>query len=130
MSKVHGQIPLASGTATIGADGLPTAISATFDLTNFGTGNVNRRRGSARPLLRGREVSDHHVRRALGEGQATAFTLTGDLTIHGVTKTVNIATTLDATAVPKGKKHFAYSGTTTFDRRDFGMTSARCSNGT
>jgi polyisoprenoid-binding protein YceI len=56
------------------------------------------------------------------KGSPKAFTLTGDLTIHGVTKTVNIATTLDATAVVKGKKHYAYSGTTTIDRRDFGMT--------
>ena len=122
LSKVHGQIPLATGTATIADNGLPSAINASFDLTAFGTGNGNR----------DADLRDHYfevakyptitfVEKSV-KGSPKAFTLTGDLTIHGVTKPVNIATTLDATAVVKGKKHYAYSGTTTIDRRDFGMT--------
>lgn len=122
LSKVHGQVPLASGTATIGPDGLPTAINATFDLTGFGTGNS----------FRDSDLRDHYfevakyptitfVERSV-KGKPPSFTLVGDLTVHGITKTVSIATTLDATLVSKGKRNFAYSGTTTFDRRDFGIT--------
>ena len=42
LDRVHGQIPLASGTASIGANGVPTAIPATFDVTQFSTQNANR----------------------------------------------------------------------------------------
>jgi len=122
LSKVHGQVPLASGTATIGADGLPTAINATFDVTSFGTGNS----------FRDADLRDHYFEVAKYptitfvetsvKGKPPAFTLIGNLTIHGVTKTVSIATTLDATLVSKGKRNYAYSGTTTFDRRDFGIS--------
>lgn len=122
LSKVHGQVPLASGTATIADNGLPSAINASFDLTTFATGNT----------YRDADLRDHYfevtkfptisfVEKSV-KGTPKAFTLTGDLTIHGVTKTVNIATMLDGTAVVRGKRHYAYSGTTTIDRRDYGMT--------
>jgi len=117
VSEVHGQITLATGSATIAENGLPSAINATFDLTTFGTGNGTR----------DADLRDHYLPPAITfveksvKGNPKAFTITGNLTIHGVTKTVNIATTLDTTAVVQGKKHYAYSGTTTIDRRDYGI---------
>ncbi len=118
VSKLHGQITLATGSATIAENGLPSAINATFDLATFGTGNGTR----------DADLRDHYLPPTIAfieksvKGNPKAFTITGNLTIHGVTKSVNIATTLDATAVVKGKKHYAYSATTTIDRRDYGMT--------
>ncbi len=55
-------------------------------------------------------------------GTASAFTMTGDLTIHGVTKPVAVAFSVDAVATVRGKKNVSYTGTTKIDRREFGMT--------
>ena len=122
LSKVHGQIPLASGTATIGPDGMPTAVNASFDLANFGTGNDRRDTDLRNNYFEVAKYPALTFVEKSAKGKPSAFVMTGDLTIHGVTKTVNIATKLDNTLVSKGKRHFAYSGTVTFDRRDFGIT--------
>ena len=122
LSKVHGQIPLVSGTATIGANNLPTGINATFDAASLETHND----------FRNSDLRDHYfevakyptitfVERGV-QGKAAAFKMTGDLTIHGVTKPVTVTAQMDGTAVVRGKKHVAYTGTTTIDRRDYGMT--------
>ncbi len=122
LSRVHGQIPLVSGTATIGANNLPTAVNATFDVAALGTQNDNR----------DADLRDHYfevakyptmtfVERGV-QGTAAAFKMTGDLTIHGVTKSVTLTAKVDGSSIVKGKKHVAFSGTTTVDRRDFGMT--------
>lgn len=50
------------------------------------------------------------------------YEVTGDLTIHGVTKSVVLAGKIDGVATINGKKHVAFTGTTTIDRRDYGMT--------
>jgi len=122
LSKVHGQIPLASGAATIGANGLPTAINVTFDVSNETTGNDNRDKDLREHYF---EVATYptltFVERSV-QGTPKSFKLIGDLTIHGVTKPVTLQSTVNATLVSKGKRHFAYSGTATIDRRDFGMT--------
>jgi polyisoprenoid-binding protein YceI len=122
LSKVHGQIPLISGTADIGPNGMPNAINATFDLAKIATDN-DRRDGDLRDNYF--EVAKYPVMtfvETAAKGKPDAFTMTGNLTIHGVTKPVTIQWKLDGTAVLRGKRHFAYSGTTSVDRRDFGMT--------
>jgi len=122
LSKVHGQIPMTSGTATIGANNLPTAINVTFDVASLDTHND----------FRNGDLRDHYfevakyptmtfVERQV-QGTAASFKMTGDLTIHGVTKSVTVTGQMDGSAVVKGKRHVAYSGTATIDRRDFGMT--------
>jgi polyisoprenoid-binding protein YceI len=122
LSKVHGQIPLLSGTATIGADNLPSAINATFDIANVVTQNDRRDQDLRNNYF---EVATYptmtFVEKSV-KGKPDAFTIVGDLTIHGVTKTVTIASHLDGTATLRGKRHFAYTGTTTIDRRDYGMS--------
>ncbi|MBV9440350.1 MAG: YceI family protein, partial [Candidatus Eremiobacteraeota bacterium] len=56
-------------------------------------------------------------------GTPQAFTMTGDLTLHGQTKPITIAGKLDGTMTDaRGHRHVAYEGTATFDRRNWGMT--------
>jgi polyisoprenoid-binding protein YceI len=51
------------------------------------------------------------------------FTLTGDLTIHGVTRRVTLETTLLGTAKdPWGNQRIAFEAETTINRKDFGLT--------
>lgn len=52
----------------------------------------------------------------------TRFTVVGDLTIHGVTRSVRLATTFEGQgADPWGNTRAAFLATTTIDRRDFGL---------
>lgn len=52
-----------------------------------------------------------------------AFTITGDLTIRGETRSVILNATFDGTGTdPWGGSRAGFSATTTVDRRDFGLT--------
>jgi polyisoprenoid-binding protein YceI len=123
VSKVHGSIPLTAGTLTIGADDLPSAGTATFDMKNVSSGDDRRDQS-----LRGPNFFDvttyptmtFVVRTVSGTPQA--FALTGDLTLHGVTKPVTLKASEVGSAIVRGQRHIGYTATTSIDRRDFGMT--------
>jgi polyisoprenoid-binding protein YceI len=52
-----------------------------------------------------------------------AFTVVGDLTLHGVTREVVLNATFDGTGSdPWGNTRAGFSAETTIDRRDFGLT--------
>jgi len=129
ISQVHGQIPLASGTATIGANELPTAINATFDVTALDTHDENRDKTLRTSYFEtDKDPTVTFVERSAKVTPA-AFTLTGDLTIHGVTKTVTLAAKVVGSGIIRGKQQIGYTGTTTIDRRDFGMSFGPMLNG-
>ncbi len=51
-----------------------------------------------------------------------AFTMNGDLTMHGVTKPVTLTGKVEGSVVDShGRRHVGYSATGTIDRRDFGL---------
>ena len=55
-------------------------------------------------------------------GSVEHLNLTGDLTLHGVTKSVQLDTTYDGAAVdPFGNSRIAFSATTTINRKDYGL---------
>jgi polyisoprenoid-binding protein YceI len=123
LSTVHGKIPLLSGTATIGTNDLPTAVAATFDVRSLSTQNNARDQDLRDNYF---EVAAYptitFVARQV-QGTPQAFTMTGDLTIHGHTKPVTLAAKVDRVATISGKKHIAFTGTTTIDlRQAYGIT--------
>jgi polyisoprenoid-binding protein YceI len=122
LSKVNGLIPLISGTATIGANGLPSAVSASFDVTALETYDDNRNKSLRTDYF---EVDKYptmtFVERSIS-GTPDNFMLTGDLTLHGVTKSVTLAGKVEAMVTIRGKLNIGYSATTSIDRRDFGIT--------
>jgi polyisoprenoid-binding protein YceI len=122
VSQVHGQIPLISGTATIGPNNLPTAINATFDVTSVETNDPNRNKSLRDSYFESAKYPTITFVEREAKGTPAAFTLTGDLTIHGVTKLVTLKSQVVGSAVIKGKKQIGYTATTTIDRRDYGMT--------
>lgn len=65
----------------------------------------------------------HFVGRSLKLSSATRGTVAGDLTARGVTKPATLAVTFDADPVAQAGKPVSFTGTTTIDRRQFGMTS-------
>jgi len=50
------------------------------------------------------------------------YAFTGDLTVHGVTRPVELDVTIDGKATSmQGKKVYAFNATTSFNRKDFGL---------
>lgn len=123
ISRVHGQIPLTSGTLTLGPNDVPSAISATLSAKDIDTKSADRDHD-----LRGSdwlEVDKYptmtFVSKQIG-GTPQAFTVTGDLTLHGVTKPVTLtAQTIGKMTDARGHTHIGYSATTTIDRRNWGL---------
>ncbi len=67
--------------------------------------------------------SIHFVGRALKLSSTTRGTVEGQLTARGVTKPASLAVTFDADPIAMAGKPVSFTGTTTIDRRQFGMTS-------
>ena len=61
------------------------------------------------------------VGRSLRLTSATRGTVAGDLTARGVTRPATLAVTFDADPVAQAGKPVSFTGTTTIDRRQFGM---------
>lgn len=61
--------------------------------------------------------------RSLKLSSATRGTVAGDLTARGVTRPATLAVTFDADPVAQAGKPVSFTGTTTIDRREFGMKS-------
>lgn len=61
------------------------------------------------------------VGRSLKLTSATRGTVTGELTARGVTRPATLAVTFDADPVAQAGKPVSFTGTTTIDRRQFGM---------
>jgi polyisoprenoid-binding protein YceI len=125
LSRVHGQIPLISGTVTFNDAGLPTASSATFDMKNVNSQDVNRDTSLRQDYLETDKYPTMTFVEKKIDGTPAAFKMTGDLTLHGVTKSVVLTGSVVNSLVVKGKRHIAYTANTTIDRRDFGIVFAK-----
>jgi len=129
LSRVHGHMPMVSGTATIGPNDLPTAVNVTFDAAAIDTQYEPRDKTLREQYLEtAKYPTITFVERGVS-GTPSAFTMIGDLTIHGVTKPVSLAFSVDAAATLKGKRNISYTGTGKIDRRDYGMTFGPLLNG-
>jgi polyisoprenoid-binding protein YceI len=125
LSKVHGELPLVSGTVTFNDAGLPTASSATFDVAGVDTRDSNRDSSLKNDYFETAKYPTLTFVEKKIDGTPAAFKMTGDLTLHGVTKTVILTGKVDNSAMIRGKKHVAYTASTVIDRRDFGIVFAK-----
>jgi len=124
ISKVRGTIGVTGGAITVGDDLASTSVTATLDPATVSTGDANR---------------DGHLKSAdffdvenFGEWTFTstavrpegdAFVIAGDLTIHGVTQPVELATEFNGVAVdPFGNTRAGFEASVTISRKDFGLT--------
>ncbi|MFS0702734.1 YceI family protein [Cellulomonas sp. 179-A 4D5 NHS] len=124
ISKVRGTVAITSGTVVVGEDLASTSVTATLDPSSISTGDAGR---------------DGHLKTAdffdveqFGEWSFASTSvrpagsdhvIVGDLTIHGVTREVELATEFSGTAVdPFGNTRAGFEATTTISRKDFGLT--------
>jgi len=122
-SHVSGEIPLVAGTMAIGANDLPTAVSATLSAKDIDSHSADRDRD-----LRGSdwlEVDKFPTMSFVATqvtGTPQSFIVVGNLTMHGVTKPVTLAAKEEGKMTDgRGHVHVAYSASTTIDRRDWGL---------
>lgn len=119
MSKVRGRFNRFSGTADIGADLASPSIQATIDLSSVDTNNHDR----DGHLTSGDFFdAETHPQMTFVSTAATADSLIGDLTINGVTKSVELEVEFHGVAVDgHGTTRAGFSANGTIKRSDFGI---------
>lgn len=124
ISKVRGTVAVTGGAITVGDDLELSAVTATLDPSTITTGDAGR---------------DGHLKSGdffdvekFGEWTFTStsvktdgddYVVTGDLTIHGVTKSVDLAVEFGGAATdPFGNQRAGFSATLPISRKDFDLT--------
>ncbi len=124
IAKVRGSVAITEGTIVIGDDLTTSSVTAVLDPATIDTRDANR---------------DGHLRSAdffdtesfptwtfvstSVAAKGGDYVVTGDLTIHGVTKTVELGLEFNGTATdPFGNVRAGFSASTEISRKDFGLT--------
>jgi polyisoprenoid-binding protein YceI len=131
ITRVSGRVPVTGGTVSVGANGLPTAISVTLSAKDIDTNSADRDRD-----LRGGDWFETDkfptitfVAKSVS-GTPQSFTVNGELTMHGVTKPLVLnAKELGRMTDARNRTHIGYSASGTLDRRDWGLTWGRTTPG-
>lgn len=123
-AKVRGRFTGFSGTIEVGADALESAVSVEIDVATIDTGVADRDGHLRSPDFF--DVENHpsatFVSTAVREADG-AHVLTGDLTIAGVTKPVDLVLAYGGEVTdPWGNSRLVFSAETELNREDFGLT--------
>jgi polyisoprenoid-binding protein YceI len=125
VSKVRGQFAEATATITVADNPLESSVTATIQAQSIETGQADRdahlRSGDfldveTHPTLEFRStgVKSH---------RGNEFVLTGDLTIRGATRPVELDVEFEGVGrSPYGQEIFGFTASTEIDREDFGLT--------
>ena len=125
VSKVRGQFNEATATITVAEDPLQSTVTATIQAASLTTGSDDRD-----THLRSADFLDVATYPTL-EFRSTGvksqggneFVLLGDLTVHGVTRQVELEVEFEGVGrSPWGQDIFGFSASTEIDREDFGLT--------
>ncbi len=124
IAKVRGSVAITEGTIVVGDDLATSSVTAVLDPATIDTRDANR---------------DGHLRSAdffdtenfptwtfvstSVAAKGGDYVVTGDLTIHGVTRTVELDLEFNGTATdPFGNARAGFSAATKISRKDFGLT--------
>ena len=126
IGKTRGQFDEFNGTIEVADDSTPTGstASATIKAASVNTRNNDRDNHLRSADFFDVETSPEWTFATTGvSGSKESFTLTGDLTIHGVTKSVDLEVEfLGAATDPFGNDRAAFEASTVISRKDFGLT--------
>jgi len=125
VSKTRGQLPVLSGTITIGDDPADSSVEVSIDAAGVETGD-EKRDGH----LRSADFFDveQHPTIAYRSTRVTPkasghYDVEGDLTVRGVTKPVRLQVTFEgAVTDPWGNVRGGFAASAEIDREDFGLT--------
>ncbi|HEX3550514.1 MAG TPA: YceI family protein [Candidatus Elarobacter sp.] len=123
ISRVSGKVPVTSGTVSVGANGLPSAINVTFSARDIDTQSADRDKDLRSPDWF--DVDKYPTMTFVSKsiaGTPQAFTVAVDLTMHGMTKPVTLsAKEIGRMTDARNRVHVGYSATATLDRREWGL---------
>ena len=124
ISKVRGSVAVTGGTLVVGDDLAASSVSVTLDPSTVTTGDANRdghlKTGDFFDI---EKFGEWTFVSTSAHADGSDYVIVGDLTIHGVTKSVELATEFNGTAVdPYGNVRAGFEATTTISRKEFGLT--------
>jgi polyisoprenoid-binding protein YceI len=124
ISKVRGRFTDAAAEAHIGDSLLDSSLHATVKTASFESGDANRDAHVKGPDFFDVETFPEMTFRATSaEGSGEDYTLTGDLTIRGITKPVELEVEFTGVAVdPFGATRAGFSAEAEISRKEFGLT--------
>jgi polyisoprenoid-binding protein YceI len=124
ISKVRGRFTDASAEARVGQSLADASLHATVKTASFESGDANRDGHVKGPdFFDVEEFPEMTFRATSVEGDGEDYTLTGDLTIRGVTKPVELEVEFTGVAVdPFGATRAGFSAETDISRKEFGLT--------
>lgn len=125
VGKVRGTFELTSATLTVGTDGLTdSAVTAVIDVHSVETKSQQRNDHVKSPdFLHAEQFPTiEFISTGVRDFDGENFTLVGDLTVHGVTKSIELATEFNGALTDAyGKERSGFSATTTISRNEFGI---------
>lgn len=123
VSKVRGHFNVIGGDLTVGEDLASSSVSAKADAASIVTGNEQRDQHIATGDFFDAENNPEISFTSTSlEGSWEDFTLTGDLSIRGVTKQVEFAAEFNGVGdTPMGQTIAGFTATATIKRKDFGI---------
>ncbi|UZN02329.1 YceI family protein [Cellulomonas sp. S1-8] len=124
ISKVRGTVAVTSGALTIGEDLETSSVTVTLDPSTVTTGDAGRDGHLQSGEFFDVEQFGQWTFVSTGVRESgSAHVVHGDLTIHGVTRPVELETEFNGTAVdPFGNTRAGFEATVTISRKDFGLT--------
>ncbi|MFG1902200.1 YceI family protein [Micromonospora carbonacea] len=125
VSKVRGEFADASATITITEDPMQSSVSATIQAASISTAQADRDAHLRSPEFLDVEAFPTLEYRSTGvkSRDGNEFVLTGELTIKGVTRAVELEVEFEGVGrSPFGQDIFGFSASTEIDREDFGLT--------
>jgi len=124
ISKVRGRFTEAQAEARVGQSLADSSVHATVSTASFNSGDANRDghvRGA--DFFDVEQYPEMTFRGTHIEGDGEEYTLTGDLTIKGVTRPVELEVEFTGVAVdPFGATRAGFSAETEISRKEFGLT--------
>lgn len=125
ITKVRGRFAKLSGSIELeaGSD-VPVAVQATLDAASIDTNEPQRDAHlKSADFFEVEKYPTLEFRSTRIDGTPDAFTIHGDLTIHGVTREVALKAEFEGKGPdPWGGQRAGYSASTTINRKDFGLT--------
>jgi len=124
ITKVRGRFGGVTGNIELGSGDVPVGIQASLDAASIDTHEPQRDAHlKSADFFEVEKFPTLEFASTRIEGEASNFTIYGNLTIHGVTREVALKTEFEGrTTDPLGGHPVGYSASTAINRKDFGLT--------